>query len=290
MDYSELDDRLRELRPRLHRYVARMTGSTVDGEDVVQDAMVKATIALADSPEIDNLERWLFRIAHNAAIDFLRRRARAEAGRSDEEPDMLADDETPVSDPEVVAASLRTFMRLPAAQRAVVILMDVLEYRLSEICVIVGMSLPAVKSALHRGRARLRELAREFEAQPDPVFTDVELSRVRRYAERFNANDFEAIRSMLADEVKLDLVNKTRWAGKAQVATYFSNYSRIADWRLVPGLVEGRLAILVHDLDETKHEPAYFVFLEWENGRVAAIRDFRYARYAAQGAELSILE
>jgi RNA polymerase sigma factor (sigma-70 family) len=130
------------------------------GEDVVQDAMVKATAALDRLAQIANLESWLFRIAHNVAVDFLRRRARADAGRTDEDPDMFADDERQVTDPAIVEASLATFMRLPAAQRSAVILMDVLGYRLQEISAIVDMSVPAVKSALHRGRAHLRELAR----------------------------------------------------------------------------------------------------------------------------------
>jgi RNA polymerase sigma-70 factor, ECF subfamily len=65
---------LGELRPRLHRYCARMTGSVVDGEDVVQETMLKAMEAAAQP--IANPEGWLFRIAHHAALDFLRRRAR----------------------------------------------------------------------------------------------------------------------------------------------------------------------------------------------------------------------
>ena len=68
-----------EMRPKLHRYCARMTGSVIDGEDVLQEALVKAIEAFPGSGQIDNSEGWLFRIAHNAALDFLRRRARQEA-------------------------------------------------------------------------------------------------------------------------------------------------------------------------------------------------------------------
>ena len=78
------EQRLGELRPKLHRYCARMTGSVIDGEDVVQEAFVKAIEAFPQAEPIAHLEGWLFRIAHNAALDFLRRRARQEAGRSDE--------------------------------------------------------------------------------------------------------------------------------------------------------------------------------------------------------------
>src|ERR1700694_1961811 len=82
---------LAELRPKLHRYCARMTGSVIDGEDVVQEALVKALEALPEAGSMAYPEGWLFRIAHNAALDFLRRRARRDAGRSNEDPDMIVD-------------------------------------------------------------------------------------------------------------------------------------------------------------------------------------------------------
>src|SRR5438105_5131011 len=82
---------LGELRPKLHRYCARMTGSVIDGEDVMQEALVKAIEAFPKAGTIANPEGWLFRIAHNAALDFLRRRVRQDALRSDEDPDMIID-------------------------------------------------------------------------------------------------------------------------------------------------------------------------------------------------------
>jgi RNA polymerase sigma factor (sigma-70 family) len=77
MSGNEFEDRLTSLRPRLHRYCARMTGSTVDGEDVLQDTLVKALSARAKGAAVDNLEGWLFRIAHNMSLDLLRRRSRS---------------------------------------------------------------------------------------------------------------------------------------------------------------------------------------------------------------------
>src|SRR5713226_8266190 len=153
------DRLLRELRPKLHRYCARMTGSVVDGEDVVQEALVKAIEALPDAGSLASPESWLFRVAHNAALDFLRRRARQDAARSDEDPDMIIDPATAADDRQIAAASLRTFMRLPVAQRSSVILMDVLGYSLEEIGGVMDISIPAIKAALHRGRERLRKIA-----------------------------------------------------------------------------------------------------------------------------------
>src|SRR5262245_19035643 len=130
---AAFDRLLGELRPKLHRYCARMTGSVVDGEDVVQEALVKAIEALPETQTSAHPEGWLFRIAHNAALDFLRRRARREAAHSDQDPDMMIDPVTAADDRQIGAASLRTFMRLPLAQRSSVILMDVLGYSLDEI-------------------------------------------------------------------------------------------------------------------------------------------------------------
>ena len=68
---TQFDRLLGELRPRLHRFCARMTGSVIDGEDIVQEAMLKALELLSGAEAIDNVEAWVFRIAHNAALDFL---------------------------------------------------------------------------------------------------------------------------------------------------------------------------------------------------------------------------
>src|SRR5262245_8427268 len=97
---------LAEMRPKLHRYCARMTGSVVDGEDVIQDALVKALEAFPRAAAIANPEAWLFRITHNTALDFLRHRARHTAAYADEDPDMLVDPVTPLDDRQIVAASL----------------------------------------------------------------------------------------------------------------------------------------------------------------------------------------
>jgi RNA polymerase sigma-70 factor, ECF subfamily len=276
---------LGELRAKLHRYGARMTGSAIDGEDVVQTAIVKAIEAYPAAGPIANPEGWVFRIVHNAAIDFLRRRGRGYAIDSDADPDTIADPGAAVDDRQVAAASLRTLMRLPVAHRSSVILMDVLGYSLAEVGEITDMSIAAVKAALHRGRARLRELAEEPNA-PAPVLAASDRARLAAYVDRFNARDFDAIRDMLADEIRLELVNRSRRSGRQAVATYFGNYDGLADWRLVPGLVDRRPAVLV--LDPTA-APAYFVLLEWVGDQLSGIRDFRYARYVTDGAELIVM-
>ena len=199
---------------------------------------------------------------------------------------MIIDPAANASDREIAASSLTAFMRLPVSQRSSVILMDVLGYSLEEIGTVTGSGIPAIKAALHRGRARLRELAREGDDRPLPVLVEPERSLLAAYIDRFNARDFDAIRDMLADEVRLELVNKLRLNGRNEVGTYFSNYSKIDDWQLVPGLIDGRAAVLVRAPGDPTARPAYFILVAWDGSRIAGIRDFRFARYAIDGAEI----
>lgn len=290
LDRQTLDRIVGELRPKLHRYCARMTGSVIDGEDVVQEVIVKAIEALPQAGSIGHPEAWLFRIAHNAAIDLLRHRARQDAAHSDENPDLIIDPVTATDDRQIAAAGLRTFMRLPVAQRSSIILMDVLGYSLQEAGGVMNSTIPAIKAALHRGRARLRELAQEPNDRSDPALTEPERTLLAGYIDRFNARDFDAIRDMLADEVRLDLVNKVQKTGRRDVGRYFHNYEHLRDWHFVPGLVEGRPAILVRDPADERCAPAYFILLQWSGDKVASIRDFRFATYAAEGAELVVCD
>lgn len=285
---ADLDQLLARVRPKLHRYCARMVGSVIDGEDVLHDALIKAMEALASVGPVGNPEGWLFRIAHNTALDFLRGRVRQEALRSAEEVDMIADRLDAVTSRQIAAASLRTFMRLPVSQRSSVILMDVLGCSLQEVGEVMDYSLPAVKAALHRGRAQLREIAEEPDNLPQAKMPEADRVRLGAYVAHFNARDFDAIRGLIADDVRLDLVNKTRMNGKAEVSRYFGNYADVADWHLAPGLVEGHPAILVFDPKIPGGPPKSFMLLQWSAGKVATIRDFRHAAYVIDGAEFLV--
>ena len=200
----------------------------------------------------------------------------------------MADQRDAVTSRQIAATSLRTFMRLPVGRRSSVILMDVLGCSLQEVCGIMDLSLPAAKAALHRGRAQLREIAGEPEDAPLPKLSDADRGRLGAYVAHFNARDFDAIRSLIADDVKLELVGKTRLSGKAEVSRYFGNYSNVSDWRLVAGLVEGRPAILVFDPDAPNSRAKYFMLLDWSADKVVTIRDFRHASYVIDGAEYLI--
>ena len=275
------------LRPKLHRYCARMVGSVIEAEDVVQEALVKAIEAFPRTTAIGNAEAWLFRIAHNAALDFLRQRARQKTRSSDEDAAMIADPIDEVHQRQAAAAGLRTFMRLSVAQRSSVILMDVLGYSLEEVGGITASSIPAVKAALHRGRERLRAAAEAPDDAPPPILSEAARARLSAYVDRFNARDFDAIRDMLAEDVRLDLVSRTRMTGRTEVSRYFGNYASVDDWHLQPGLVDRHPAVIAC---HPSGKPAYFIVLHWAGGRISTIRDFRHARYALDAAEIVVVE
>jgi len=280
MNTDEFEDCLIALRPRLHRYCARMTGSAVHGEDVLQDALVKALNARAQGAEVDNLEGWLFRIAHNASLDFLRERSRSTV------VPLTEDLEAPlIPEADVVAISFQTFLRIPELQRCAVILKDVLGHSVEEIADIADCTPAAAKSALQRGRAALRQLAQQFDDTRLPLMSDAARQKMATYVRLFQSGDFNSIRAMLADDVKLDLVNRLQLEGRDKIGSYFTRYAEEAKWRFALGAVEGQPAMLVFDSAGPMERPAHFVLIDWPEHRIIKIRDFLFAPYVLEAIE-----
>src|SRR5438045_9732583 len=152
--YLAFLETITSLRPSLHHYCSRMTGSVMDGEDVVQEALFEAYRKLEQFDDSRPLKPWLFRIAHNRSIDFLRRReVRAEA-----EQGVLMSDAVEPAEPAVLglgSAVERLVTSLPPKERACVLLKDVFDYSLDEIAELVDSTVGCVKEALNRGRTKL---------------------------------------------------------------------------------------------------------------------------------------
>jgi RNA polymerase sigma factor (sigma-70 family) len=271
------------IRPELHRYCARMTGSVADGEDVVQETLAAAYYELSQLKVMPALRPWLFRIAHNRAIDHWRR----ESYRLAEPLDAAADvADEPAHEPDnvldrhqAVRAALSSFLELAPAQRGCVILKDVLDHSLDEIAAELNLSVPAVKAALHRGRSTLHQLG---QAAPPAMPPAREMSpALRRYTSLFNARDWDGVRALLADDVRLDLVAHRKAAGRREVGSYFTNYDSVRDWQLAPAWLDGREVLAVRR-DPNTVDPDYFIELAWRDDHVVAIRDFRYVPYIGE--------
>jgi RNA polymerase sigma factor (sigma-70 family) len=280
MNTDEFENRLKAFRPRLHRYCARMTGSAVDGEDVLQDSLVKALRARADGTEVDNFEGWLLRIAHHTSLDFLRGKSRHPIVSIDSH-----DEAAPMPEADMVAVSVQTFLQLPELQRCAVILKDVLGYSVDEIASIAECTPTAAKSALQRGRVALQQLAKVPDETRLPLMSDVARKKIADYVHLFQVGDFDAIRAMLADDVKLDLINRLKLEGRDKIGHYFTRYAEVKKWRFALGAVEGQPAMLVFDSTGPMERPAHFVLIDWRSNRIIAIRDFLFAPYALEAVD-----
>jgi RNA polymerase sigma factor (sigma-70 family) len=290
-----------DVRPELHRYCARLVGSVIDGEDIVQDTFVRALAALHDLDAATPLRPWLFRIAHNRALDVLRAHVVRKAEPLDAAYD-LADSTSP--DPmemlmrqEAVRTAVSRFAELPLLQRSVVILKDVLDESLTEIATMLDLTVDAVKAHLARGRARLREVnaravpsveaasTRASTPAPTPAAAS---AAVTRYVALFNQRNWDGLRAMLADDVKLVQSSHPLRTGPTDVGMFFSIYAKCDPVWLVPARLDGREVIAVFE-NRADEKPSYMMWIEWRDDKIGFIRDYRHVRYVVDGADLMLL-
>jgi len=228
------------LRPSLHRYCARMTGSVMDGEDVVQETLFEAYRKLDKFDESRPLKPWLFRIAHNRCVDFLRRR-----GVRDEAEGAVA---VPIaSEPAEPAlgtgkAVEHLVLTLPPKERACVLLKDVFDYSLEEIAELVASTVGGVKAALNRARTKLAESAPPAKSARS---ASPELNQILQlYVDRFNRRDWDGVRQLTSADARLTVAE--RFAGKFADAPYFANYERWPwPWKLEVGEVDGEPVVII---------------------------------------------
>jgi RNA polymerase sigma factor (sigma-70 family) len=287
--FMELVD---EIRPELHRYCARMTGSIFDGEDVAQETLAKAYFALGQMVQPPNLRPWLFRIAHNTAVDFIKRYEREHVEPVADVPDRAEPEESGVN-PALVEAALTVFAELPPAQRSAAIFKDVLGQSLEETAHAMGTTVGAVKAALSRARANIARTPRARFVEPAQPVAGETLMTLRRYADLFNAHNWDELRALLAAESRLEVVSRVQHPRAVDAGYYdrYAAYTKTEELRAEAGFVDGVPVIAIFS-PPSSSEPAYFVVLEVSAGRISLIRDYRYipyitidARYSAIGAE-----
>jgi len=276
------------LRPALHRYCARLMGSVIDGEDVVQDTFARALVALQEMDEPPPLRPWLFKIAHNRALDLLRGRTVRKTEPLDAGLEVVdaanPDPEEMLMRQEAVQIAVSRFAELPVMQRSAVVLKDVLDETLTDIAALLGLSVDGVKGHLARGRARLREIQAQTEAAARPQPPS---EQAAHYAALFNQRDWDGLRALLADDVKLIQSAYALRSGREDVGTFFTIYAKMEGVRLAPAWLEGREVIAVFE-DPNDPKPSYVMWLTWRGGKISFIRDYRYVRYVIAEAELTL--
>ena len=239
--YLAFLETITQLRPSLHRYCSRMTGSVMDGEDVVQEALFEAYRKIDKFDDTRPLKPWLFRIAHNRCIDFLRKRGvRVEAETAAMVPDAVEP-----ADPALLGlgrAVEHLVTSLPPKERACVLLKDVFDYSLEEIAELVDSTVGGVKAALNRARTKL---AAASAPSKTPRSVDPELTRVMKlYVDRFNRRDWDGVRELISADARLTVADA--FVGKLADAPYFRNYERFSmPWKLAMGDVDGEPVVII---------------------------------------------
>lgn len=268
--YAAFLETVKAHRALLHRYCARMCGSALDGEDVMQDVLLEAyrKLDLLDEPRA--MKSWLFRMAHRRCIDHLRKQRPEVFVELDDANEPL------VAPPEIAAfgtnnAIERLVSVLPPMERACILLKDVLELSLQEAAEIVGNSVGGVKSALHRGRARLLEADRmSIPSRPrDPRLRPL----LERYVALFNQRNWAGVVDLTRADAHLHVADC--YDGRIADAPYFSEFERSrAPWRIGIANFDGELLLMVSNLIDGAWRPTYPVRVSVDRGGKVSISDY----------------
>lgn len=270
--YLAFLETITQLRPSLHRYCSRMTGSVMDGKDVVQKVLFEAYRKLDKFDDTRPLKPWLSRIAHNRCIDFLRSRGvRVEA-------ESAVTVSEAVEPAKVLALGLGRAVEhlvtsLPPKERACLLLKDVFDYSLEEIAELVDSTVGGVKAALSRARTKLAA-APTPSRSPGPV--DPELTEVMQlYVDRFNRRDWDGVRELISADARLIVADA--FAGKLAEAPYFSNYERWSmPWKMAVGEVDGEVVVMILQRGTDTWSPYSVVRLDVDGQQIKSIRDYAH--------------
>jgi RNA polymerase sigma-70 factor, ECF subfamily len=255
----------------------RMLGSWDEAEDALQETYLRAWRAYGQLEQRDLLQNWLFRIATNTCLSTLDRRGRraVPSGLGTPAPDGDALWIQPIADGAVVSshddpaevvssrdsvrlALIASLQHLPARQRAVLILRDVLAFPASEVAMMLNTSTVAVKSALQRARARLAEVApaREELLEPDDPRARVLLEQ---YMVGFANADTDALEKALRTDAALEMIPSGTWfAGKAMCVPFLSRAVGVrGTWKMLPTTANGQPAAAAYLLGDDGRHHAY---------------------------------
>jgi len=265
-------------RRELFAHCYRMLGSVPDAEDLVQETYLRAWRAYGGFEGRSSVRTWLYRIATNACLTALakQRRRMLPSGRYDPEPDPEAVPEEagpeaawlePVPDAMVTMDSadpaaivgareglrlalIASLQYLPARQRAVLLLREVLGFPAAEVASMLGTSTTAVKSTLQRARARLDEVAPEPERIIEPTEPRA-LELLGQYIAGFENADTAALEKALRADAAIEMVGTRTWfSGRTTCLRYLGHViGSPGDWRMAPTLANGQPAAIARYRD-----------------------------------------
>ncbi|MGH3082353.1 MAG: sigma-70 family RNA polymerase sigma factor [Gaiellaceae bacterium] len=235
---QELEFRLEEHRSELTAYCYRMLASPFEAEDAVQETFLRAWRGYESFEGRAALRSWLYRIATNVCLDMLsgrERRARPmDLGPAREPveanlntlPEVTWIQPMPTADPEEIAVSRETIrlafvaalQHLPARQRAVLILCEVLRWKASEVAELLETSVASVNSALQRARATLEGA----EIDPTQPVDEVDTELLARYVKAFEAYDMDALTSLIKEDAVQSMPPFDLWLqGREDIFTWW---------------------------------------------------------------------
>jgi RNA polymerase sigma-70 factor (ECF subfamily) len=263
------------LRRELLAYCYRMLGSVHDAEDLVQETYLRAWRSYEGFEGRSSLRAWLYRIATNRCLTALEHRGRrplpSGLGGPSDDPGMPLTPGRPEvvwlqpipdallaasGDPAAIVAS-RAGMRLaliaalqylPARQRVVLILRDVLAWPAAEVAELLGTTTAAVKSALQRARARLVEVAPAADQVVEPAGADQRVL-LDRYMAAFEAADIAALLRLLREDAQWEMPPLPAWfAGRQAIGRFLASQVLGAPraWRMVPTRANGQPAVAAY--------------------------------------------
>jgi RNA polymerase sigma-70 factor (ECF subfamily) len=272
-------------RPRMHRYCARMTGSALDGEDVMQEAIFEAYLKLGSFDASRPLGPWLFRIAHNRCIDFLRRRQAQRAVEAEATAPALVHPSEAVGGG-VDRAIERLVIALPPKERACVLLKDVFDYSLEDIADLVESTPGGVKAALSRGRGKLATLTDA--RSPKRKVNEAELALLRLYVDRFNRRDWQGVRELASADARLTVADC--FAGRLADSPYFVEYERpIVAWRMALGEADGETVVVILRDDSEGAVPFSAIRVGIAGGRITSIADYIKCSWILETTSLTLM-
>jgi RNA polymerase sigma-70 factor (ECF subfamily) len=209
-------DQLTAHRPALHAYCCQLTGNVWDGEDLVQDTLMRVFSLLGRTDtRLENPKAYLIRTAANLWIDRMRRSAREQAAMVLEraEPTSIAPFET--ADGRTAARTL--FQDLHPQERAAILMKDVLDLSLEETATMLRTTVGAVKSALSRARGRLdgRKPPAGFDAPPRDI--------IDRFMRALTEKDMHAMKTLCDEHMSAELVGGIELESFERAKTVFEH-------------------------------------------------------------------